>query len=87
MDVIVLSQPRCHLCQANAVLTRLSQEFSLSVREVDLASAHGRRLAQEGGVMFPPGVIIEGQPFSYGRLSERKLRKRLQHLQDSYYTH
>jgi hypothetical protein len=25
--------------------------------------------------MFTPGVLIEGEPFSYGRLSERKLRR------------
>lgn len=91
MDILVLTQPHCDSCdQAKVVLARLSQEFPLSVREVDLASAYGRRLAHEGGVMFPPGVFIDDQPFSYGRLSERKLRrelsKRVQNLQDTYYS-
>jgi glutaredoxin len=91
MDVILLTQPHCDFCdQAKAVLARLSREFPLSVREIELASAHGQRLACEGGVMFAPGVFVEGEPFSYGRLSERKLRRelrrRVQQLQDAYYT-
>jgi hypothetical protein len=40
--------------------------------------------------MFAPGVLVDGEPFSYGRLSERKLRRelrrRVQQLQDAYYT-
>jgi hypothetical protein len=27
--------------------------------------------------VFPPGVFLNGEPFSYGRLSERKLRREL----------
>ncbi len=27
--------------------------------------------------MFPPGLFLDGEPFSYGRPSERKLRKAL----------
>jgi len=30
-------------------------------------------------VAFPPGVIIDGRPFSYGRLSEKRLRSKLDH--------
>jgi len=28
--------------------------------------------------MFPPGLFLDGEPFSYGRPSERKLRKALE---------
>jgi len=28
-------------------------------------------------VLFAPGVLLDGHPFSFGRLSERKLRKAL----------
>lgn len=79
VEVIVLTQPDCGLCdQAKGTLSRLGHEFDLDVREVALDSPDGRLLATEGGVMFPPGVIVGGEPFSYGRLSERKLRKELQ---------
>ena len=26
---------------------------------------------------FPPGIFVDGEPFSYGRLSEKKLRREL----------
>jgi len=29
---------------------------------------------------FPPAVFVDGQPFSYGRLSERKLRRTLDRI-------
>ena len=47
------------------------------VREVDLTSAEGQRLATTVGVLFAPGVLLDGEAFSYGRLSERKLRRAL----------
>jgi len=34
-------------------------------------------MARAAGIMFPPGILIDGEPFSYGR-SERKLRRALQ---------
>jgi len=37
----------------------------------------GRELASSAGVMFAPGVLIDGEPFSHGRLSERELRRTL----------
>ena len=39
-----------------------------------------QRLATQGGLLFPPGILIDGEPFSYGRLSERKLRRELDRL-------
>lgn len=78
VEVIVLTQPDCGYCdQAKDTLSRLGHEFELTVREVVLDSTDGQRLADGAGVMFPPGVILGGEPFSYGRLSERKLRKEL----------
>jgi hypothetical protein len=30
--------------------------------------------------MFAPGVLVDGRPFTYGRLSERKLRRALERM-------
>ena len=79
MDVTLLTQADCAFCeQAKKVLARLAGEYPLTLREVDLSSPEGRMLAQQGGVMFAPGVLVDGDLFSYGRLSERKLRKKLE---------
>lgn len=78
MRVTLLSQEHCDFCaQAKEVLDRLAQEFPLNVETLDLASPKGQRLAAAGGIMFPPGILLDGEPFSYGRLSERKLRREL----------
>ena len=77
-EVTLLTQPACSLCdQAKTVLTGLQREALVTVREVDLTSPQGRELAIRHGVLFAPGVLVDGQPFSYGRLSEKKLRRHL----------
>ncbi|WP_216214748.1 glutaredoxin family protein [Amycolatopsis aidingensis] len=78
-DVTLLTQPDCAFCDhAEQVLRRVGRDHPLRITEVDLGSERGRDLARRAGVMFAPGVLIEGRPFSYGRLSERKLRRTLE---------
>ncbi len=77
-QVTLLTTANCDLCQqAKAVLARLGTEFDLAVEEVDLGGERGRALAEGSGIVFPPGVLLDGEAFSYGRLSERKLRRTL----------
>ena len=77
-SILILTQEHCGFCeQAQDILERLSREYWLSVSTLDMASPEGQRLALQGGLLFPPGVVIDGEPFSYGRLSERKLRREL----------
>lgn len=76
--VTLLTQPECHLCDhAKTVLDNVAREHPLTVTEIDLQSDAGRRIAEDAGILFAPGVLLDGQPFAYGRLSERKLRKTL----------
>lgn len=76
--VVLLTKEGCHFCeQAKGVLGRLQGEYELDVRELPLESDEGRELAERSGALFPPVLIVDGEPFSYGRLSERKLRKAL----------
>ena len=80
--MLLLTQERCGLCeQAREILERLSREYWLSVSTLDMGSPEGQRLSTRGGLIFPPGVLIDGEPFSYGRLSERKLRRELDRRQ------
>ena len=66
------------MCEhARQVLDGVSQEFPLTITEIDLRTTGGHQLAVEAGVLFAPGVLLDGEPFAYGRLSERKLRKTL----------
>jgi hypothetical protein len=82
--ITLLTQDQCGFCDhAKQVLDRLAAEYPLQVTEIDLAGEEGQTLARTAGVLFAPGVLVEGTPFSFGRLSERKLRRALErHLQE-----
>jgi glutaredoxin len=81
VQITLLTQTSCGMCElAKEILARLGNEYPLSVTEVDLRTDEGRRLAADAGVLFAPGVLVDGHPFSYGRLSERKLRRALDRL-------
>lgn len=76
--VALLTQDQCKFCDdAKAILDELAVEFPLDVTLVDLGTVEGRSLAASGGVMFPPGVFVNGDAICYGRVSKRKLRKEL----------
>lgn len=76
--ITLLTQPDCSLCEhAKDVLARVGADVALRIHTVDLASSEGQRLAAYAHVMFAPGILIDGAPFSHGRLSERRLRKAL----------
>ena len=79
--ITLLTQADCALCDhAKGVLARVSADHPLQITEIDLASGPGRALAARAGVLFAPGVLVEGRPFVYGRLSERRLRRELRRL-------
>lgn len=79
IEVWLLTQGQCRFCvEAKELLAALAGELPLRVEEIELDSGRGRRLAAEGGVLFPPGIFIEGRPVSYGRPSRRRLRRELQ---------
>jgi len=85
VSIRILTQPECAFCDAAKVIfERLSRDYPLSVSTVTIDSPDGASLAQRGGVMFPPGIFIDGKPFSYGRPSERKIRREIeQRLQEA----
>lgn len=77
-EISLLTQHDCRLCEhAKDVLRRVGADYRLRVTEIDLASEVGRTMATQAGVMFAPGVLVNGQLFCFGRLSERKLRRAL----------
>lgn len=79
--VTLLSKDDCSLCDhAKDVLARVGRDHALVIESVALESEEGQRLAANAGVVFAPGVLLDGAPFSHGRLSEGKLRKELEKL-------
>lgn len=77
-SVTLLTQEDCHLCEhAKQVLARVAGDVPLRVEELRLDTDEGRDLATRHGVLFAPGILVDGNMFGYGRLSERKLRRHL----------
>jgi glutaredoxin len=86
--VLLVSAPDCHFCaQAKAVLDRLRREYPLEVQEVILASPEGQDLAARHGILFPPGLFLDGTFVGFGRVSERKLRRLLEQRAHAATTH
>ncbi|WEO76057.1 thioredoxin family protein [Cryobacterium sp. SO2] len=82
MMITVLTQESCPSCvNAKNTLAQLAVEYPLTIVEVPLASAEGREIANRVGIVFAPGILIDGALFSYGRLSEKKLRRHLSNLE------
>jgi|GraSoiStandDraft_41_1057321.scaffolds.fasta_scaffold1506944_2 glutaredoxin len=79
MNVLLLTQEQCGFCaQAKEILNRLAPEYGLSVSTLDVSSPEGEALAVCSGILFPPGIFLDGEPFSYGRPSERRLRREIE---------
>lgn len=79
VQVLVLTQDQCGSCeQAHDLLQRLAREYALIIATLDITSQEGQALALQAGMLFPPGIFLDGKPFSYGRLSEKKLRRELE---------
>lgn len=76
--VTLLTQDACRYCEhAKLVLERVSADHRIEVEEIDLTGERGRDLATRHGVLFAPGLLLDGQSFGYGRVSERRLRREL----------
>jgi glutaredoxin len=78
--VTLVIQDHCLYCSdAKAVLERLMSEgVDVSLLEVPAESPEGRRIIEQAAAPFMPVVLVNGLPFSYGRLSEKRLRKFLE---------
>ena len=76
--VTVLTAPACHLCEdAQASLAGLAQQYPLTVQLLEAASESGQVLLGRYGTGMFPLVLVDGEFFSAGRLSRRKLARLL----------
>lgn len=76
--ITLVSAPNCHFCdEAKKLLQRLAREYPLEIEEVSLMSPQGEDIATRHGVLFPPGLLLDGSLVGFGRPSERKLRRLL----------
>lgn len=78
VDLTLVVAEDCSLCKhAKQVLESLQSDHSLRISEVALESEEGRLLGEIHPLLFPPILLRGDRVLSYGRLSERRLRKEL----------
>jgi hypothetical protein len=76
LEILVLTQEGCAFCHdAEDLAARLAREFGLRLASLDLDTPDGRAMGDRGGILFPPGIFLDGEAISYGRPSERRLRR------------
>jgi thiol-disulfide isomerase/thioredoxin len=76
--ITYVTAPGCHFCEhGRDVLDALAGDVPVEVREVDLQSEEGRELAARWRVPYPPMVLADDRLIGYGRLSARRLSRRL----------
>ena len=78
IHVLLVTSTGCHFCrEADHLLEKLGQRFSLDIERIDLTSDRGSAIARQWRVPFPPVLLINGEYHGHGRISERKLTRGL----------
>ena len=78
-ELVLLTSADCHLCEhGEQVLAELAAEGFLCWRAVGDATLEGRQLAATAPPLRPVLFDSDGRVMGYGRLSAKRLRKRLE---------
>ncbi|HSL26069.1 MAG TPA: glutaredoxin [Acidimicrobiia bacterium] len=81
IPIALVTAPGCHFCDdAMETLEALGDDFPITVEVIPLASDAGRAWMVEHRVPFPPILIVDGSFFGFGRISRRRLERRLTDL-------
>lgn len=76
--ILLLTAPGCRYClDAEQVLAQLATAFEFHLETLSTEDERGRLLALEHGVLFPPGIFLDGELVQYGRPSAGRVRSRL----------
>lgn len=79
MEILLVTAQGCHFCEdARDGLAELGVEFPLEVREVDALTPEGLAFVERHRPAMWPLVLVDGEPFSSGRLPRTKLRRLLE---------
>lgn len=81
-----VSTPGCaHCAEARRLLEQeIKQEYpNMDIEFVDTLSEAGQKLVRQYGIMASPGIIVNGELFSVGKLSKQKLIEKIQALQQA----
>ncbi len=74
----LVTSPACHLCEhAGNVLAAVARQYPIDLQIIDLRSPEGASLQAHWRAPFPPMLLIGGDLFGFGRISQKKLERHL----------
>ena len=59
------------------MLERVALNTPITLETLSLETPEGQAALGKNALPFPPLVLLDGLPYSYGRISERRLRRDL----------
>ncbi|KKU34858.1 MAG: Glutaredoxin 2 (Modular protein) [Candidatus Azambacteria bacterium GW2011_GWB1_46_27] len=83
IKIIELSTPGCvHCAEAKKILEeKIRPNFpDVEIEYIDMLTEKGMEMVQKYGIMSSPGIIINGELFASGGLSEQKLVEKIKSL-------
>lgn len=85
ISIQFLTAPGCSECErAKIILNEIKDLYpKVEIKELNVMSLKGLKLATEHGIMTNPGVIVNGELFSAGSLDRDKLDTKIKSLQNS----
>ncbi|MEX0985277.1 MAG: glutaredoxin [Actinomycetota bacterium] len=77
-EITLIESAGCHLCaDARAALDDIGTRYRLAIRSLEASSPEGVELVVRHRPALQPLVLVNGEPFSAGRLPRRKLERYL----------
>ena len=79
-----LTSPGCHNCEAFEEFWRSEEKkwSNVTFKKVDITTPEGQELAQKYTIMASPGIILNGELFSFGGVNTGKFLEELKELSE-----
>lgn len=82
ITITMVSTEGCHTCkEVKETLNKLTSEYDLSINEVDATTDKGQELIKKHNISSSPGLIINNEFFSSGKVTEKQLRNKFDTLE------
>lgn len=82
LKVTLISSPDCHHCLVvKGTLEKMEKDYpELIIEEIDMTTEEGQGLVQKYSILSSPGILINGEFFSMGIVSEEQFKKKFDEL-------
>lgn len=82
LNVTLVSTPNCsHCLEVKHTLEKMKGEYTdLTITEVSALAEEGQKMIQRYGIMSSPGILVNGEFFSMGMVTEKQFKEKFDSL-------